>query len=350
MNGNLKIDDVDVKILKTLLEEPRTTFAEIAKDCGLSITSIRNRFNSMKESGIVTGSIMQINPKSFGYDCVAFAKVETDPRYKKEVEKFLAERPRTAVYSPHITGRNSIVAFVVARNTDELSQDVNQIRKHPYVRSVITDIWIDVKKVDYPENLIINTTDEFSRQGHIISNLENKKYALTAKRGQVDTNENLEILIESHKLDDIDISLIKILSRNAQISFRRIAHNLGISVNNVIERYKKLRKKVLTFSSITVNIEKLGYIGTGVMSIKVSKESSVNETFDKIIQVPNVIVAIKVLGSFDILIMAPFRTFDNLTDLTEKIGNIPGVYAFNTTIDKPYPNWPLNLLSKILTQ
>ena len=73
LSAEPKIDDIDAKILKTLLKEPRTSFAQIAKDCRLSNTSIRNRFNLMKKSGIINGAIMQINPKSFGYDCIALA-------------------------------------------------------------------------------------------------------------------------------------------------------------------------------------------------------------------------------------------------------------------------------------
>jgi DNA-binding Lrp family transcriptional regulator len=43
------------------------------------------------------------------------------------------------------------------------------------------------------------------------------------------------------------------------MSFRKVAEMLGISTQAVIRRYNRLKKNVLSYSSITVNLEKLGY-------------------------------------------------------------------------------------------
>ena len=48
MSAGPKIDEIDVKILKTLLKEPRTSFTQITKTYGLSNTSMRSKFNLMK--------------------------------------------------------------------------------------------------------------------------------------------------------------------------------------------------------------------------------------------------------------------------------------------------------------
>ena len=123
MDSEVKIDNIDVLILKTLLQDPRTNFTKIAKRIGMSTPSIFNRYNSMQKSGIITGSIMQINPRSMGYNCVSLADVNSDPKHNDEINEFLRYQ-KIAVYGPHLTGSSAILGFIVTRNTDELSKIV----------------------------------------------------------------------------------------------------------------------------------------------------------------------------------------------------------------------------------
>lgn len=71
MNNRPKIDEIDVKIMRALLKSPRASFTEIAENCRKSTLTINKRFNRLKNMGIRTGAITQINPKSFGYSCIA---------------------------------------------------------------------------------------------------------------------------------------------------------------------------------------------------------------------------------------------------------------------------------------
>lgn len=342
MDDKTKIDDIDAKILRILLKEPIATFAEIAKDCETSITTIRNRFNLMKKSGIITGTIMQINPKSVGYDCIAVINIETAPKDRKKVKEFLKDQP-IAIYTPYVTGRNSIVGFAIAKDTDDLAQIVNRVKNHENIRSVHTAIWIDMANMDHPENLIIRTDAEQSRKNNCLQ--PRKKQTFTGAQN----NRELNIQKKSTcQLDSVNRSLIKILSKNARISFRKTAKELGISPNSVIKRYKELKETILPFSSITVNLVKLGYVGTGVITIKVAKEQSVKETYKRILQVPNIIVAIKLFGDYDILAVTPFRVFDDLNSITEDISKIPGIHKLDIRIDKPYENWPINIISDLI--
>ncbi|UCC58595.1 MAG: Lrp/AsnC family transcriptional regulator [Candidatus Bathyarchaeum sp.] len=346
MSAGPKIDEINAKILKALLKEPRTSFTEIAKECGLSNTSIKNRFDRMKKSGIINGAIMQINPRSFGYDCIAFANIEVDPREKVRVYEFL-KKQQFAIYPAQLTGRNVILGFVVSKNTDDLSRIVKQIQSHPNIRSVSTAIWIDITNMDHPENLIVEATDTMPNP-NMVQSKEKVSHAITPKQTDIDLEAKGKKINKARQLDKIDIALIKLLSKDARLSFRSIAKKLGISPNNVIKRYKELRKNVLPFSSITVNLQNLGYMGTGVMLINVSSKHSVDQTFDRLLRIPNVIVTIKLFDYYDILAIAPFRVLEDLHDLKEEISNISGVNEINLMVDKPYKKWPLNMISELI--
>ena len=344
MRPEPKIDDVDVKILQTLLKEPRTSFAKIAKECELSIPSIHNRFTLMNKSGIINGSIMQIDPKSLGYYCVALINIEADPRKKEVILDFL-KQINIAIYGPHLSGRSNILGFLVARNTDELAQTIKEIKKNIRVRSVFTEQWVNTKDTDHPENLIIKKIDDPSSLTKMDTE---KKNALQSTKNPNNQEKNRNKNDVAHQLDNIDLSLIKIVINDARVSFRRIAEKLGISTNNVIKRYKKLRNNVLTFSSITLDLTKLGYIGSGVMMIKVRNEYDTKEILDQILLIPNVIVSIRLFGNYDILVITPFRNFEDLENMNKKIASILGVYEIQLMIDKPYVEWPLNTISNLI--
>ena len=149
-------------------------------------------------------------------------------------------------------------------------------------------------------------------------------------------------------MDKTDTEIAKILTNDARISFRKIAAQLGISTKKVIKRYEKMRKDFLPHSTITVDLEKLGFVGQAVFLIKISYENELNEVFQKIIQIPNIIVAIKSFGAFEILAIAPFENFDQLYKLNEEISNIDGIEKIEILFEKPFNKWPLNMYSHLL--
>lgn len=44
-----EIDEINAKILRMLLCEARTSFTQIAKECKISVNSVRNRFEQLKK-------------------------------------------------------------------------------------------------------------------------------------------------------------------------------------------------------------------------------------------------------------------------------------------------------------
>ena len=149
-----KIDEIDIKILKNLLKNARTSYANIGRECGLSSNSIRLRFRRLKEAGVITGAIMQVNPKSLGYDCIAFLGIQADPVNRMVVYDFLEKMPNIILNTRKI-GRYNILSFAALKNVDELAHTVEHVRSHPHVRNVEASIWVDVTRLDHPENLEI---------------------------------------------------------------------------------------------------------------------------------------------------------------------------------------------------
>jgi Lrp/AsnC family transcriptional regulator for asnA, asnC and gidA len=338
------IDEVDVRILQTLLKNVRTSFSEIAKDCGMSSNAIRIRFNRLEQNGIITGSLMQVNPKRLGYDCIALLMIKAEANMENEVYGFVRKIPGVvACFQP--IGRYNIHCFVALKNVDELAHTIERVSSHPNVMVIKEGIWVDVVKMDHPENLAIKPSDELLHPSELLAENNKPKPAITPS--QLDEVEETD-LEESYELDKTDLLIVKILSKKASMSFRKIAKKLGISTQSVIKRYNRMRKSVLPFSSITVDLRKLGYIGLAVFLVNTSHKHTTSKVFDEIVQIPNVIVAHKCVGAIDINLVAPFLNFKQVLEVKQKICNTPGVKELEIFLEEPFPSWPLNLFAPLL--
>lgn len=341
----MKIDEVDVRILKTLLRNVRTSFSEIAKDCGMSSNAIRIRFERLKKNGVITGSRMQVNPKTLGYNCVALLKIKAAANEQTEVYDFVHKIPNViACFQP--IGRYNIHCFVASKNIDELAHTVEQVSSHPNVFDVKECIWVDVIKMDHPENLAIIPSNQLDNTHKLLS--ENEKHKATTAPSHLEKEGKENGLEESYELGKTDLLIAKVLSDNASISFRKIAKKLGISTQYAIKRYKRMRKTVLPFSSITVNLKKLGYIGVALFSVKTSHKHTTSKVFNEILRIPNVTVAIKCVGAIDMHLAVPFSNIKQLTEVKQRICNTPGVKEIELFIEEPFPSWPLNLFAQLL--
>ena len=142
MTSKMRIDEIDVNILRTLQKDARANFTDIARNCDVSTDTISKRFRKMKKAGIIKGTTILLNPKSFGYDCVASLGIDVSYPYLREVVEMIQRIPEI-VFSTTSMGRHGIFCIVVLKNVGRLSQVKDLIKGHPVVREVTTSIWVD---------------------------------------------------------------------------------------------------------------------------------------------------------------------------------------------------------------
>ncbi|MDH5438391.1 MAG: Lrp/AsnC family transcriptional regulator [Candidatus Bathyarchaeota archaeon] len=142
MISKMRIDEVDVKIIRALQKDARTNFASIARDCGVSTDTISKRFRRMKKAGIIRGTTILLNPKSFGYDCVASLGIDVSYPHLKEVVESIRRMPEI-VFCTTSMGSHDILCIAVLKNVGRLSEVKDLIKGHPVVREVTTSIWVD---------------------------------------------------------------------------------------------------------------------------------------------------------------------------------------------------------------
>ena len=62
-----KIDAVNVNILRALMRDARTSFTAMAKANKTTVSVLRNRYLNLKKAGVITGSMMLVNPRGHGF-------------------------------------------------------------------------------------------------------------------------------------------------------------------------------------------------------------------------------------------------------------------------------------------
>ena len=137
-----KLDETDVKIVRALQKDARTSFADIAKDSGVSVDTISKRFRRLLKSKVARGTTVLLNPKSFGYDCVASFGIRVDYPHVQEVMDFIKKIPEVC-FCTQSMGRHNLFTIAVLKNVGRLSQLKESIKGHPMVREVSASIWVD---------------------------------------------------------------------------------------------------------------------------------------------------------------------------------------------------------------
>jgi Lrp/AsnC family transcriptional regulator for asnA, asnC and gidA len=136
----VKIDEVDRKIVKLLMEDGRMQAAEVARRLGdVSERVARYRIENLVEKGIIKISAI-VNPKMVGMNVVADVWLEVEAGLILDVARKMAGYANVSYVACSI-GETDVSLQVQARDTAEVYRFVTEvIGKAPGVRKTRTSI------------------------------------------------------------------------------------------------------------------------------------------------------------------------------------------------------------------
>src|SRR5690554_1349211 len=124
-NENIRIDGIDKKILRFLMEDARKPILEIARKIGISGAAIHQRLRKLENSGLIAGSKFVINPKKLGYATMAFIGIYLDKAMRNpEAVKQLKEIPEV-LECHYTTGNWSILIKILCKDNEHLMNVLN---------------------------------------------------------------------------------------------------------------------------------------------------------------------------------------------------------------------------------
>jgi len=134
------------------------------------------------------------------------------------------------------------------------------------------------------------------------------------------------------RLDETDVKIVKALTLDARLSSRQIAKQCGVSIGTVLSRMKKLEKEgIIKGYSALLDHEKIGYELTVISEITVSK-GRLLEMENEIARLPNVCCVYDITGLIDAIIVAKFKTREELSKFTKRLLALPYVERTNTHV------------------
>jgi len=141
----VKIDSVDIKILKELQDDARKSLKEIAESVGVAEGTVYNRINKMKRAGVIKKFIPVVDYSLLGYDIIAVIGITAEGGHMVEIEREIAkEKNVTAVYD--VTGEYDILVVAKFKNRENLNEFVKKIAGMEKVMKTYTMLVLNVVK------------------------------------------------------------------------------------------------------------------------------------------------------------------------------------------------------------
>lgn len=133
-------------------------------------------------------------------------------------------------------------------------------------------------------------------------------------------------------VDETSQKVLEEYLKDSRQSFREVARKIGIASGTVANRIKELEETgIIKKYTTQLDYEKLGYELTAITEIIVS-EGMMIEVGNNISEISNAINVYNVTGDSDILIMAKFKTRQELSDFTKTILKMPHVVRTKTQV------------------
>jgi DNA-binding Lrp family transcriptional regulator len=294
------ISEIDVKILKALLEDGRKSFRDIARQNNISEDVTYRHFRKMERQGIIVGATTQENHPEVGYPVVAevYTKASITNGVRANVADYVRQTEGVRMIRFNATNR-SFSIVVQMRNRKELTDFQRRIEQLLLPEAVLTDYWTGLT-IEVPENLSFGRFKE-----HIPQKVPEYVYH------------------KKMQLDPIDLKILDKLRENGRIPFVEIQKEVGVSIDTIARKYQMLRNNGVIKIVIQICAKKLGYTGALYARIKLRSRSQKELALQQLIQIPDVHAVVELSGEYNFRVYALIRDFDHLIATQEKIADIP---------------------------
>jgi len=122
------LDDLDRAVLRLLAEDGRRSYADLARDTGLSTSAVHQRVRRLEQRGAIAGYRAVVDPVAAGLPLSAFISIQAiDPAAPDDAPERL--RHLEAVEACHsVAGTESYILKVRVAGPAELEQLLQEVR------------------------------------------------------------------------------------------------------------------------------------------------------------------------------------------------------------------------------
>lgn len=150
MDTKVSLDTVDLRILRVLQGDGRTTYDVLAAQVGLSPSATLRRVKRLEESGVIAGYVALVHAESVGLGLTAYLNVrlekhtETHKRNPMDLFRAAVQAWPEVVECAALTGEMDFLLRVVVQDMAHYSRFIMEtLLKHPSVQDCKTSFVLD---------------------------------------------------------------------------------------------------------------------------------------------------------------------------------------------------------------
>ena len=144
----MSLDEIDLRILGSILKDARKSYRKIADDINVSPPTVLSRVQKLEKGRIIKSYSAVLDHEKLGYDLTAVIEVTAVKGKITEVQKHISKFPNVcAVYD--ITGLTDMIIVAKFRNREELSNFVKKDMSLSYIERTNTHIVLITVKEDF---------------------------------------------------------------------------------------------------------------------------------------------------------------------------------------------------------
>jgi DNA-binding Lrp family transcriptional regulator len=142
------LDEVDVKVLKTLTLDSRLSSRQIAKRCGVSVGTALSRIRRMEDDGVIKGYTALLDQEKLGYELTVVTEITVSRGRLLEMENEIAKIPNVCcVYD--LTGLSDAAIIAKFKSREDLSKFTKHLLSLAYVERTNTHVVLTTIKEDF---------------------------------------------------------------------------------------------------------------------------------------------------------------------------------------------------------
>lgn len=138
------MDDIDIKILKSLQINARVTISDLSNDIGMSMPAISERLKKLEASGVIEQYCAILNPQLLNKQLMALMFVSLEnPRFSDSFAEFVKEETEIQECY-YIAGDFDYSLKIITETTLSLERLLNRIKTQPGVQKTKTTVVLSV--------------------------------------------------------------------------------------------------------------------------------------------------------------------------------------------------------------
>ena len=143
----VKLDDIDVEILKIINDDVRTSYRQISRDLEVSVGTIHNRIDKMDKTGVIRKFSPIINHERLGFVLTTIIGVRVKGgKLKNWEEKTFFNKNVLAIYD--VAGDYDAILIAKFKDIDELNAFIKELSKDSVIERTYTQTVLETIKED----------------------------------------------------------------------------------------------------------------------------------------------------------------------------------------------------------